>query len=87
MGKLAMEGHVDGWAFKRPNGDRAKASDYRYDIFTKLEKLMVAEVDRDQLMAAEAERDQLMAAEVERGQLMVAEAERGMEMAEEAKSV
>jgi len=39
LGRLAMEGQVDGWAFKRPNGDRAKASDYRYNIFTKLEKL------------------------------------------------
>ena len=34
-----MNGQVDGWAFKRPNGDQAKASDYRTDIFTKLEKI------------------------------------------------
>ena len=39
LGRLALEGYEDGWAFKRPNGDRAKASDYRNNIFTKLEKI------------------------------------------------
>ena len=35
--RLAMDGITDGWAFQRPNGDRAKAADYRDNIFTKLE--------------------------------------------------
>jgi len=39
LGRLAMEGEVDGWAFKRANGERALASDYRDDIFKKLEKI------------------------------------------------
>ena len=39
LARLAMNGQVGGWAFKRPNGDRAKASDYPTDIFTKLEKI------------------------------------------------
>ena len=39
LGRLAVDGHTDGWAFKRPNGDRAKASDYRDNIFTKLETI------------------------------------------------
>ena len=30
-------GFEDGWAFRRPDGMRAKASDYRKNIFTKLE--------------------------------------------------
>ena len=34
--QLEKEGYVDGWAFKRPNGTRAKASDYRTNIFQKL---------------------------------------------------
>jgi len=34
---LAKEGTHEGWAFQRPNGTRAKASDYRVNIFTKLE--------------------------------------------------
>lgn len=34
--RLEKEGHVDGWAFKRPDGSRAKASDYRANIFQKL---------------------------------------------------
>jgi len=37
--RLEVEGFVEGWAFRRPNGDRAKAADYRDNIFTKLEKL------------------------------------------------
>ena len=34
---LSKAGHHDGWAFKRPDGTRAKASDYRKNLFTKLE--------------------------------------------------
>ena len=34
-----MEGYTDEWAFKRANGDRAKASDYRNNIFSKLEEI------------------------------------------------
>jgi len=36
---LATEGYEDGWAFKRPNGNRAKAVDYQNILFTKLEKI------------------------------------------------
>ena len=39
LGRLATEGYEDGWAFKGPNGDQAKAADYRNNIFTKLEKI------------------------------------------------
>ena len=39
LGRLAVEGYTDGWAFKRVNGDRAKASDYRNNIFSKLEEI------------------------------------------------
>ena len=34
---MAEQGFVDGWAFRRPDGTRAKASDYRNNIFRKLE--------------------------------------------------
>ncbi len=34
---LAQQGHSDGWAFRRANGERALASDYRRNIFSKLE--------------------------------------------------
>lgn len=37
--RLEAEGETEGWAFKRPDGSRAKASDYRTNIFKKLEKL------------------------------------------------
>ena len=37
--RLELEGRMDGWAFMRPNGDQAKAADYRNDIFTKLERI------------------------------------------------
>ena len=37
--RLAKEGITDGWAFTRPNGTRATASDYRNNIFSKLEVL------------------------------------------------
>jgi hypothetical protein len=36
---LELEGREGGWAFKRPNGERAKASDYHANIFQKLEEL------------------------------------------------
>jgi len=39
LGRLAVEGYEDGWAFKRHNGDRAKTSDNRNNIFTKLENI------------------------------------------------
>lgn len=35
--RLAQEGFEDGWAFRRPDGSRAKASDYQDNIFRKLE--------------------------------------------------
>ena len=35
--KLARHGIVTGWAFQRPDGSRAKAADYRNNIFSKLE--------------------------------------------------
>jgi hypothetical protein len=34
---LALEGYEDGWAFRRMDGTRAKASDYQDNIFRKLE--------------------------------------------------
>ena len=37
--RLELEGYTDGWAFKRSNGERAKASDYQDTIFTKLEDI------------------------------------------------
>ena len=40
LGCLAVEGYKDGWADKRPNGDKEKASDYRNDNFTKLGKIL-----------------------------------------------
>lgn len=35
--KLGLDGRVDGWAFARPDGSKARASDYKDDIFKKLE--------------------------------------------------
>ena len=37
VNRLADEGLYKGWAFQSPNGDRAVASDYRNNIFSKLE--------------------------------------------------
>ena len=37
--RLELEGMTDGWAFRGPNGNRAKAGDYRNNFFTKLEKI------------------------------------------------
>ena len=38
IGRLAMDGITQGWAFRKPvTGKRALAADYRDDIFTKLE--------------------------------------------------
>ncbi len=31
--RLAEDGFEEGWAFPRPDGSRAKASDYQYNIF------------------------------------------------------
>lgn len=39
VNRLAIEGLTEGWAFQRANGDRAVASDYREDIFTRLEQV------------------------------------------------
>lgn len=39
VGRLGMEGHCDGWAFKRADGSRAKAADYMGDIFDRLEHI------------------------------------------------
>lgn len=36
---LVERGRTDGWAFARPNGQRAKASDYRNTIFSELEEI------------------------------------------------
>ena len=35
--RLGREGFEDGWAFRRPDGSRAKGSDYQDNIFRKLE--------------------------------------------------
>jgi hypothetical protein len=35
--QLGQEGYEEGWAFQRPDGSRAKASDYQDNIFRKLE--------------------------------------------------
>ena len=37
--RLAQEGHYSGWAFRRRDGTRALAADYRDNIFAKLEKI------------------------------------------------
>ncbi len=37
VGRLGLEGLYDGWAFRRPDGTKAKAADYRDNIFKKLE--------------------------------------------------
>jgi hypothetical protein len=39
INRLASDGRVEGWAFLRPDGTRAKASDYRNNIFSKLEEI------------------------------------------------
>ena len=39
LSRLGMERYVDGWAFKRSDRTRAKASDYWDNIFGKLEKI------------------------------------------------
>ena len=37
--RLGRDGEVDGWGFKRKDGSRALASDYRKHIFSKLEEI------------------------------------------------
>ena len=37
--RQARDGQVKGWAFRRADGTRALAADYRNNIFTKLEKI------------------------------------------------
>ena len=39
INRLASEGRVESWAFLRPDGTRAKASDYLNNIFSKLEEI------------------------------------------------
>ena len=39
INRLASDGRVEGWAFLRPDGTRAKSSDYRNNIFSKLEEI------------------------------------------------
>lgn len=39
ISRLELEGMENGWAFRRPDGTRAKAADYRANIFQKLEEL------------------------------------------------
>ena len=39
VGCLAMDGHCDGWAFKRADRSHAKASDYMEDIYQCLENI------------------------------------------------
>ena len=39
VGSLAMEGHYDGWAFKRADGTRARAGDFFEDICVRLEHI------------------------------------------------
>ena len=36
---VSKNGRIDGWAFQRADGTRAKASDYRRNIFSKLEEI------------------------------------------------
>ena len=36
---VSKDGRVEGWAFLRPDGTRAKVSDYRRNIFLKLEEI------------------------------------------------
>ena len=36
---VSKGGRIDGWAFQREDGSRAKASDYRRNIFSKLEEI------------------------------------------------
>ncbi len=37
--RLKYKGRTDEWAFMRPNGDQAKAAEYRNDNFTKFERI------------------------------------------------
>ena len=40
--RMGEWGYEDGWAFRRPDGSRAKASDYRNNIFKKLEIIQMS---------------------------------------------
>ena len=37
MDRLSLKGVSDGWAFRKPDGTRALAADYKSNIFNKLE--------------------------------------------------
>ena len=39
VGRLAMDGHCQGWAFKNKDGTQAKASQYMEDIYQRLETI------------------------------------------------
>ena len=39
VGRLAMDGHCQGWAFKNQDGTRAKASQFMEDIYQRLETI------------------------------------------------
>jgi hypothetical protein len=39
VGRLAMDGHCQGWAFKNEDGSRAKASQFMEDIYQRLENI------------------------------------------------
>jgi hypothetical protein len=39
VGRLAMDGHCQGWAFKNKDGSRAKASQFMEDIYQRLENI------------------------------------------------
>ena len=42
VGRLASMGWVDGWAFQRPDGTRAKAAEYMDDIYRRLEDVQAS---------------------------------------------
>jgi hypothetical protein len=42
VSRLATEGQCDGWAFKKADGSRAKASDYMEDIYQRLENIQAS---------------------------------------------
>lgn len=42
VGRLASMGRIDGWAFQRPDGTRAKAAEYMDDIYRRLESIQAS---------------------------------------------
>ena len=49
VARLELANGTQGWAFQRESGTKAKASDYRVDIFSWLEKIQahIALIDKD----------------------------------------